>query len=89
MYMHAVVADMSIPSQNILGLARNPAIIAGLYLHTDSQFFLTHMQCNVSLCNGHSVRPAVRPSCRPAGMVKTLTLAISRLKGICTSLSPA
>ena len=37
--------------------------------------FLTHMQCNVSLCNGDSVRPAGRP----AGVVKTLTLAISRL----------
>ena len=23
---------------------------------------LTHMQCNVSLCNGDSVRPSVRPS---------------------------
>ena len=31
---------------------------------------LTHI-CNVSLCNGDSVRPA--------GVVKTLTLAISRL----------
>ena len=28
--------------------------------------FLTHMQCNVSLCNGDSVRPAGRP----AGVVK-------------------
>ena len=36
---------------------------------------LTHMQCNVSLCNGESVRL----SGQPAGVVKTLTLAISRL----------
>ena len=26
--------------------------------------YLTHMQCNVSLCNGDSVRPAVRPAGR-------------------------
>ena len=31
---------------------------------------LTHMQCNVSLCNGDSVRPAVRP----AGVVKNFNV---------------
>ena len=29
-----------------------------------SGYPLTHMQCNVSLCNGDSGRPAVRPSVR-------------------------
>ena len=26
--------------------------------------FLTHMQCNVSLCNGDAVRPSVQPAGR-------------------------
>ena len=40
-----------------------------MHIHVISRILdlLTHMQCNVSLCNGDSVRPAVRPSVRPAG----------------------